>query len=347
MYFCLDEIGGSDSKSHRPLQLLKLKKRINLNYYIDIILPVPLQKLFTYQINEEEAKFLKRGMRVAVPFGKSKLFTGIVFQVHQNTPKVYEAKEIHQILDEKPIVTTDQLELWQWMADYYMCTLGEVMRAALPSSFLLQSETKITLNKDFTEEHSLTEKEFTVFEALQHHQMLDVEKISSILSRKTVLPIIKSLLDKSVVQVEEVLYEKYTPKFIKYVRLQEPWHEEVNWGKLIDTLKGAKQKEALLYYFQEKAVTGKPINFTAFLKKYQISHAVMKALAEKQIFEIYALQEDRLKPGGGSKKLPELNDLQQKKVEEVYQQFQNQSITLLHGVTGGGKTEIYMHLIQR
>lgn len=317
-----------------------------MKYYTDIILPIPLQRLFTYEISKEESLFLQTGMRVAVPFGKNKLYTGIVFQVHQNNPLGYEAKEIHQILDESPIVTADQIKLWQWIAEYYMCTVGDVMRAALPSAFLLQSESKIVLNKDFKDEKSLTDKEFLIFEALQFHEMLDLEKISAILSRKTVMPIIKTLLEKKVIMVYEILYEKYIPKLTKYLRLNENFKQEESWGSLLDNLKAGKQKEALMYYFQEKAATRKPISFTPYLKKYQISHAVVKALVDKGIFEIYTLQEDRLKMGISSRFIPELNDVQKKAFGEIKNLFQTQDIVLLHGVTGGGKTEIYMHLIK-
>lgn len=117
-------------------------------YFIDVILPIPLEKQFTYAITQAESEFLKVGMRVAVPFGKSKIFTALVLKIHQNAPEAYEAKEIHQILDEQPLVNQFQLKLWHWMSSYYMCTLGDILRAALPSAFLLESETTIIFNKD-------------------------------------------------------------------------------------------------------------------------------------------------------------------------------------------------------
>ena len=112
-------------------------------HFIDVILPIPIQKTFTYSVTEDEANFLQKGMRVAVSFGKSKMYTGLVFNIHTNAPTLYEAKEIHQILDEIPLVNEQQLEHWQWIASYYMCSLGDVYRASLPSAFLLESETII------------------------------------------------------------------------------------------------------------------------------------------------------------------------------------------------------------
>jgi len=286
------------------------------------------------------------GMRVAVPFGKSKLYTGIVHELHQQAPEGYEAKEIHSILDQTPVVTLDQIKLWEWMAAYYLCTVGEVMRAALPSALLLQSETKVVRNKDFTDEKALTDQEFLIFEALQFQEMLDVDKISAILSRKTVLPIIKSLLEKKAVSVHEMLYEKYVPKFTKYIRLHDKWETEDTWTALLDGLKAAKQRQSVLSYFQEKAQTGKPIAFTPFLKKYQISHAVIKALVDKQVFQLISLQEDRLKMGDASRLIPALNEPQALALAQIKEAFETKDVVLLHGVTGGGKTEMYMHLIQ-
>ena len=114
-------------------------------------MPIPIQKTFTYSVTEAEAGFLQKGMRVAVSFGKTKMYTALVLNIHQNPPVIYEAKEIYQILDEKPIVTEVQLQNWQWISSYYMCSLGDVYRAALPSAFLLESETIVLKNETFTD----------------------------------------------------------------------------------------------------------------------------------------------------------------------------------------------------
>ena len=134
--------------------------------FIDVILPIPLEKSFTYSITSAEADFLKVGMRVAVPFGKSKIYTALVYKIHNQEPLIYEAKEIHQILDDSPVVTKIQLVHWEWIANYYMCTLGEVMRGALPSAFVLESETVIRKNNDVViNDEDLKDDEFLVYEA--------------------------------------------------------------------------------------------------------------------------------------------------------------------------------------
>ena len=189
-------------------------------YFIDVILPIPLEKLFTYQISEAESRFLKPGMRVSVPFGKSKIYSAIVINVHNNEPQVYEAKEIHQILDEEPIVTQKQIEHWQWLSAYYMCTLGDVMRAALPSAFILESETIIKKNNDkLISDSDLKDDEFLIYEALHHQSSLKIQDLISILDKKNVLPVINRLLEKEAITVDEEIYEKYKPKLVRYVKL--------------------------------------------------------------------------------------------------------------------------------
>jgi len=184
-----------------------------MNYFIDVIIPIPLEKLFTYSITSAEASFLKPGMRVSVPFGKSKIYTGIVYSIHNNEPHVYEAKEIQQILDEFPIVNSFQLKLWKWIAKYYMCTLGDVMRAALPSAFILESETIITKNNDhIIEDKDLKDDEFLVYEALHHQSSLKIHDIIKILDKKNVLPVINRLIEKGAIHLEQEIYEKYKPK---------------------------------------------------------------------------------------------------------------------------------------
>ena len=166
-------------------------------YFIDVILPIPLKQTFTYEVNKDEAMFLRQGMRVAVPFGKSKLYTGIIYAIHQVAPQGYDTKSIDQILDENPIVNEIQIKHWEWMANYYMCTLGEVLRAALPNAFLLESETIITLiDKNPKDEFKLSDQEFLVLEALQVQSPLHINDIRGILDKKNVVSILQSLLGK-------------------------------------------------------------------------------------------------------------------------------------------------------
>ena len=182
-----------------------------MNYFIDVIIPIPIQNLFTYSVNKEEAHFLKQGMRVTVPFGKSKVYTALVFQVHTQDPGTYKTKEIEQILDEKPIVTSLQIKHWEWIASYYMCTLGEVMKAAVSRAFLLESETVISINNETVIDlNTLNDEELLVFEAFQMQKELRIHEIQDIIDKKAVLPLLHRLVDKGVITTkEEVLRSIY------------------------------------------------------------------------------------------------------------------------------------------
>jgi primosomal protein N' (replication factor Y) len=318
-------------------------------YFIDVILPIPLEKLFTYQISEAESRFLKPGMRVSVPFGKSKIYSAIVINVHNNEPQVYEAKEIHQILDEEPIVTQKQIEHWQWLSAYYMCTLGDVMRAALPSAFILESETIIKKNNDkLISDSELKDDEFLIYEALHHQSSLKIQDLISILDKKNVLPVINRLLEKEAITVDEEIYEKYKPKLVRYVKLHSHYTSDKSLQNLLEDLGRAhKQKEVVLSLFSISAKTKKPVKVSDLSNESDASSTIIKTLIDKGILEEYYIQTDRVQfneqSNNNSKKL---NIHQEQAFNEIKTSFLEHQITLLHGVTSSGKTEIYVKLIE-
>ncbi|MFD2541763.1 primosomal protein N' [Lacinutrix gracilariae] len=318
-------------------------------YYIDVILPVPLEKLFTYSITEAEASFLQVGMRVAVPFGKTKMYTALVHSIHTNKPLVYEAKDIHQILDETPIVNPEQLSFWQWISNYYMCTLGDVMRAALPSAFLLESETIISKNneKEIANE-DLKDDEFLVYEALQYQSSLKIQDLISILDKKNVLPVIKRLLEKEAIHLQEEIYEKYKPKYVRYVKLHSDYTSETSLQNVLEALNRApKQKQVIMTLFMLSAKSNKPIKVAELTEASQASSAIIKTLVDKGILEEYHIQTDRVNYFGEENEASkQLNEHQIKAFEEVKTSFKTHAVTLLHGVTSSGKTEIYVKLIE-
>ncbi len=286
-------------------------------------------------------------MRVAVEFGKRKMFTALVFETHHIPPKGYEAKDIHQILDETPIVNEQQLNHWQWISDYYMCTLGDVLRAALPSAFLLESETAILKNNSFEDESILTNDEFLIYEALQHQSELDVNQVMNILGKKTVFPILKSLLDKDAITIKERIYEQYKPKLEKYVRLNHSYTSDKLNLLLEELSRAKKQRDAVLSYFQLNASTKKPIKTDDLKKESGCSSAILKSLVDKNIFEFYYIQKDRISFKGETNNLKKLNEFQQKAFDEIEESFKEKQVTLLHGITSSGKTEIYAELIAK
>jgi len=317
-----------------------------LSYFIDVVLPIPIQKTFTYSVTEEEASFLQKGMRVAVSFGKTKMYTGLVFNIHQIAPMLYEAKEIHQILDEVPLVNEKQLNHWKWIADYYMCSLGDVYRAALPSAFLLESETIITKNKQEIDPLKLLDDEFLIYEALQHQSQLTIHQVAAILGKKKVMPTVNGLLEKSAISVQEEIYEQYKPKLIKYVRLHANYATDTSLETLLESLSRAKkQREAVLSFFQLSA-NKKPIKAKDLEEQANVSATIIKSLVDKNIFEFYQIQIDRISFKGTTNDLKKLNKFQEFALKEIKETFTTKDVTLLHGITSSGKTEVYAKLIQ-
>ncbi len=322
-----------------------------MQYFIDVVLPIPLEQQFTYKITQEQVEILSPGMRVAVPFGKSKIYTGLVHSLHDIPPAVYQAKSIHQILDHRPLVNEIQLKHWQWIADYYMCTLGEVFRSAVPSAFLLESETLILLNKrGEVNENDLKDDEFLVFEALQHQSMLRVREVADIIERKHVLPVLNRLMRKGVILLKEEIYERYRPKLVRYMKLGSAYQSESQLESLLESLKRApKQSQVVLSLFQLQATAKKPIKVSDLEKSSGSSRAIIKALVDKEILEEYFIQTDRV---GNRDKITdasqiELNEYQKLALKAIIQEFKNEKVTLLKGVTSSGKTEIYIKLIER
>ncbi len=320
-----------------------------MSFFIDVILPIPLEKHFTYQVTDAEYHFIKPGIRVSVPFGKSKIYTGLVFQKHNDPPQIYEAKDIHQILDDVPIIAQSQFKFWQWIAKYYMCTVGEVMRAALPSAFILESESIISRNLNVTPNNNeLKDDEFLVYEALHHQSSLKIQDIMHILDKKNVLPVIKRLIDKNVISVKEEIHEKYKPKLVRYVKLNSKYTSETDLRELLDNIKRApKQSEVLMALFSISAKTKKPVKVSELSNESDASSAIIKTLIDKGILEEYHIQTDRVQYFGEvNEALKHLNSHQEKALIEIEKSFEKFNITLLHGVTSSGKTEIYVKLIQ-
>jgi len=285
-------------------------------------------------------------MRVAVSFGKTKMYTGLVFNIHQTAPTLYEAKEIHQILDETPLVNELQLKHWQWIADYYMCSLGDVYRASLPSAFLLESETVIYKNHAFVEDAILADDEFLIFEALQHQSQLTIHQVADILGKKKVMPIVNQLINKSAIRIKEEIYEQYKPKLVKYVRLHSDYNSDDSLEKLLEELSRAKkQREAVLGFFQLSS-TKKPIKAKDLEEKAAVSSTILKSLVDKGVFDFYHIKTDRIQYKGDTNDLKVLNEFQEKALLEIKETFKEKDVTLLHGITSSGKTEVYTKLIQ-
>ena len=320
--------------------------------YVDVILPLPLPRCFTYSLPDEGAEEVQIGCRVVVPFGRKKYYTAIVRNVHHYAPTEYEVKEISTVLDTSPILLPGQFRFWEWLADYYLCTQGDVYKAALPSGLKLESETIVEYNPDFEADAPLSEREQLVLDLLAKEPEQCVTKLEKESGLKNILTVIKSLLDKEALFVKEELRRTYKPKTEARVRLVADASDEENLRRIFDELERApKQLALLMKYVELSGVLGdgasKEVSKKELLQRASASPAIFNGLVEKQIFEVYYQEIGRLnRLVGKTVELNVLNEHQQRAYHEIMQSFQEKNVCLLHGVTSSGKTEVYIHLIE-
>lgn len=321
-----------------------------MTHFVEVLLPIPLERNFTYSVTPQQAALLGPGMRVAVPFGKSKLYTGLVLSLHNKPPAAYQAKEVFQILDEAPLVTELQVKHWKWMASYYMCTLGEVFRAAVPGVFLLESETRVLREPGFEQMAAdLTDVESIILEALQNQPELKVGQIGELIDRKGVLPILARMLQKKAIRLREALEEDYHPKMARFLRIHPQYQDENALEELLaDLSRAPKQTQVLLHLFQLQQGRQKPVRGPELEQRAGTSRSVIRALLDKGILQEYDLRQDRVAYEGDAHKQAHasLNQEQNEALEGIRTFFGLGKTVLLHGVTASGKTEVYSHLIE-
>jgi len=317
--------------------------------FVEVILPLAIAKNYTYRVPFSLNDAVAIGKRVVVQFGKSKLYTAIIASVGNQAPEKYEAKYLLDILDDRPVVTGRQLQFWHWLADYYMCNMGEVMSAALPSALKLASETKIELNKEFEiDKSALHDKEFLITEALEIQAELTVGDIVKLLGQKTVMPILKSMFEKNIINISEEVSERYKPRKKTFLTLNPVYHNQDNLRELFPILekRAPKQADALLAYIK-LARTQKTISKNELIEESGAGDASIKSLIEKEIFiaeeknvsRLY-FDEDEFSDSF------QLSDSQQQVLEDIKHQFNEKDVILLHGVTSSGKTQLYIRLIE-
>ena len=316
-----------------------------MSQYADVILPLPLQGAFTYALPTEMADKVQVGCRVIVSFGSRKFYTAIVVRLHDDTPS-YPTKLVTDVLDEKPVVLQEQLCLWKWIADYYLCTLGDVFKAALPSGLKLESESTILLNEDWEAESTLPPSEEKIWRALRkkpEQTLLSLQKETGV---KSILSAVKSLLEKGAVLMKEEIRRTYKPKTVTCVRLSEAYHNEARLHEAFDALQRSPRQEALLACFLDTEGT---VEKQTLLQKSGCSEAILRELCQKGILETYAQPVERLQTKLSSNEtegVPSpLTEVQQQAMNSILNQWQSHNVCLLHGVTSSGKTEIYIHLM--
>jgi len=334
--------------------VLSLFEDEEITWFADVILPVPVPNLFTYRVPREFSSHIKIGARVIVQFGKSRVLTALVGRLHNKPPEKYQAKYILDLLDEQPLVTAQQLELFAWMAEYYMCCIGEVMNAGLPSGLKISSLSKIQINPDFQFDIELTENETQLLEAIQKDQSITYDEAAQVLEQKNVYQVIKSLVGKRAILLFEEVKERYKPKIIKKVRLAPEYNDRARLSDLfLELEKKPKQTEVLLHYLQRVPLLREPETNQLGLEKSvlmadDVSGSSLQTLIRNGVFEEFELVVSRfadLPPAENSR--PTLTEYQQRASDEVMESFTRYDTVLLHGITGSGKTEIYIDLIQK
>ena len=317
--------------------------------FVEVILPLAIAKNYTYRVPFHLNNSVGIGKRVVVQFGKSKLYTAIVYSIGNQAPEKYEAKYLMEVLDDRPVVTERQLQFWQWLAEYYMCNVGEVMNAALPSALKLASETKVVLNKDFeVDKSALHDKEFLIVEALELQPELTVGDIAKLLGQKTVMPILKLMFEKNIINISEEVSERYKPRKKIFIKLNPLYNDPDNLKELFPILekRAPKQADAVLAYIK-LARHQKTISKNELIEESGAGDASIKSLIEKEIFVAEEKNVSRLyfdEDEFSSDFL--LSENQQNALTGIKDAFEQKDVVLLHGVTSSGKTQIYIRLIE-
>ena len=318
--------------------------------YAEIIIPLALPKNYTWAIPTELAEGVMIGMRVEVMLGSNKRYAGIIKHILTEKPAGFNPKPILGVLDEAPIVYPAQLELWEWMASYYMCTEGEVMQAAVPSHLKISSESIFILNEaGNVDGQHLSDTEYIVSEALQIKKQLSLIEIQKLLDKKSVYPVINKLIQKGICSVEETMHDKYTIKIENLLHLHPDFHSETALEQLLNDWTRAPKQLALLLSFLHLQKTEGHVQQKALLEKSGAAHAQLKALIDKHILVVEKRKIDRLAVDAslGNTHLHQLSAGQQLAYDSIIEQMKTHSVNLLHGVTGSGKTQIYAALIKQ
>ena len=321
----------------------------------DVVLPLPLYKYFTYRIPSDLQEALQIGSRVVVPFGRKKYYTAIVVRLHDVMPQGYEVKELISVLDERPVLRRPQLQFWEWIADYYLCSVGDVYKAALPSGLKLESETTVTLNTEFEEpdDNRLKEREWMLLAALGKKSRMTVQELEKESGMRNILPTLRVLLEREAVFVSEQLKTNYRPKTETYIRLTFQQGDDAALRHAFECVKQAKKQETMLLSFLDLSLfmqKGKlrEVSRKSLLDRSGVSSAVLGAMVEKGLFEPYKKEISRFETEVYTvQEAAPLSDAQQVAYRQISDSFKEHSVTLLHGVTSSGKTEIYAHLIDR
>ena len=320
--------------------------------FAEVILPLPLYSTFTYSV-PDSLKNLSIGCRVLVPFGRKKFYTAIVAMIHGIKPEGYEVKEIISMLDEYPIVKHPQLKLWDWISKYYLCSTGDVYKAAVPSGLKVESETFVGADSDFEETESceLNEREKIILNLVASRNRVQLTELANATGFRNIEAIVSRMIEKGAVYVAERVVDNYRPLTETCVTLNLERGDNDGLHHFFDLAARSKKQEAMLLAFLDISHWLRKGDITEVTKKNlleraQASQAVLTGAINKGIFKIYKKEVNRFANlGFANDELPKLSEEQSRAKSEILEAFKSHAVTLLHGVTSSGKTSIYMHLI--
>ncbi|WP_374463913.1 primosomal protein N' [Chryseobacterium sp.] len=317
--------------------------------YAQIVLPLNLKGSFTYKVPEEMMPEIQPGMRVLVPFGGKKIYTGIVFELHDNTPENFVVKEIISMLDDKPILPQEQIDFWNWLSEYYLCNLGEIYRFSFPSSLKLESETYLKLKPGaIVDFENLDVNEMYLIQALEVRQLINLTDIEAFIPKKDIIRTINSLIDLQYIEIDEKIAEKYKAKEVAYVRINDEMLANQNLTEILLKLNRAQKQKDLFLLILEKQTENPdtPIKKSELFEDGYFGSSHFKPLADKGLVEEYYMQKDRIESYEGEiEELEELSEQQKTAKSEIDEAFEEGKNVLLHGVTSSGKTHIYLEKI--
>lgn len=327
--------------------------------FAEVILPLPLFSTFTYSVPAGMGNAIKTGSRVLVQFGKKKFYTGIVESTHSDPPKGYDVKPVTALLDEESIIRYPQLNLWRWIADYYLCSVGEVFKAAVPTGLKPESETFLTLS-DFYEPDPQTpfkmnERQEIILQVLQSHHHMKLSEIEEESGLKNIAAYLNPLLEEGIVEIDEKIVERYRPKKKVMVQLMAEHSDHDKLHSFLSMTSRSRQQEKTLMAFLDlsgwmnPSATVRDVEKEKLLDAAGVSPAVLRAMCQKGIFKTATKTVNRFAADKDNTTvtLSPLSDLQRKALSEIRQGWRQTPVQLLHGVTGSGKTEIYTHLIAK
>lgn len=322
--------------------------------FAEVILPLPLFSTFTYLIPPDMEERIQSGTRVLVQFGRKKFYTGLVTHVHNNKPE-YEVKEITEVMDPTPVVRYPQFNLWNWIAEYYLCSVGEVMKAAIPAGLKPESDTFISLNEDVEVQDGfkLSERQALVMSLLQHQGRMRISDIESILKIRNATKIVTSLLDADIVSIDERVVERYRPRKVTFVTLTIDRNDQESLHRIFDMVHRSQKQEKMLVTYLDLSDWMHVRNDLRDVTRTQLTEAsgcnagILRALIEKGILKEEKRTINRFNPmNRDHEPCPSpLTPVQRIAFDSILQQFRDSHPVLLHGVTGSGKTEIYSHLM--